>query len=221
MNCFKANPENSLKNNIMSMNLCRWLAIGGYPLLIIVSLWLQQPQLRSLGLPLLAIVLVGPLSHSRKNIVIIMLLTCGLALLVLWKPVLALWPPSLLCLSVAVMFGLSLRPGKTPLIERFATIVLHANDQEAPHNSERWMRVWTWLWTAMMALLGLVAVALALVDMASAWSIWMVVVVPTSMLILLLIEFYLRRYRFPEQPRWSPVYFLRAVVRVPPHKITE
>lgn len=202
------------------MNLWRWLAALGYPVLIILSVWLQHPQLRSLGLPLLAVAVIGPLPRSRKSIAIL-LITLMLALLVLWKPVLALWPPSLLCLSAAIWFGLSLRVGETPLIKRFAIIVLSSHGYSLPRNSESWMRCWTVLWAALMALLGIVGVALAVAGMVLVWSIWMMVVTPSSMLVLLLLEFYLRRYRFPEQPRWSPFYFLQTVVRIPLHKVTE
>ena len=201
------------------MNFWRCLAIIGYPLLIVASLWLQQPQLRSLGLPLLAIAVIGPIPRSRSSIGIL-LISCMLAVLVLYQPSMALWPPSLLCLSASVWFGQSLLPGKIPLIKRFAMIVLHSHGHVLPQKSETWMRFWTWLWTALMAMSGMVAVGLSIADRASVWSIWMMLVVPISMLTLLLLEFYLRRHRFPDQPRWSPVYFLRTVVRIPPHKIT-
>ncbi|AKS43360.1 hypothetical protein WM2015_3007 [Wenzhouxiangella marina] len=197
------------------MPVWRVAALAGYPAIIIIALVLGQPQWRALAMPLLAIALVGPWPASLPGRALLVL-TLGLALAVIAWPSLALWPPGLICLSFAAWFGVSLLPGRRPRIQQFATLALEAHQEHLPVDSDRWLRGWTWLWTLALTAFALVALLLAWQDRASLWLLWVVAGMPVLMITLLLGEHYLRRWRFPEQPRWSALYFLRTVARIQP-----
>ncbi len=197
----------------------RLIALAAYPAVILLALMLNEPQIRALGLPLLAVAVVGPLPAGLGGKAFL-LGSVMLAALVLLEPALALWPPGLIGLAVAAWFGLSLLPGREPRIQQFAACALAMHDRELPENSDGWLRGWTLLWTLLLSAYGLVTLSLALTDRASLWLFWVFLVMPLLMVTLLLSEHYLRRLRFPEQPRWTASFFLRTLVRIQPRQFS-
>ncbi|MEX0915988.1 MAG: hypothetical protein WDZ60_08845, partial [Wenzhouxiangellaceae bacterium] len=98
--------------------ILRWLALAGYPALVVLAWWLEQPGYRALGMPLLAVAVVGvPRTWARAGVVAAASLPAGLVFL---YPALALWPPSLILLALTTLFAYSLGRARRPMIERFA-----------------------------------------------------------------------------------------------------
>jgi uncharacterized membrane protein len=201
-----------------SLAAIRLLALLAYPTLILIALWTREPGLRSLSLPLLAMALVGPWPAHRPGQTLF-LGSLILALIVLYLPTLALWPPGLICLVVAAGFGLSLRPGQQPLIERFAAVVHATHGREVPRGSLAWLRGWTWLWTGLMTGIGLVALYLAATDRPSLWATWIMIVAPTLIFGTVALEYLLRRRRFPEHEHWTLGRFLMMLARIRPGQL--
>jgi len=196
----------------------RWIALAGYPIIIVLALITEQPQLRALTMPLLAIALVGPWPDQIVGRVVLGLSVAAAVVVMIW-PTFALWPPGLICLSAAVWFAVSLLPGHQPRIHQFAALAVEHHQQSLPVDSDRWLRGWTWAWTIALTGLALGALALAAAQQAMFWLMWVVVVMPLVMLGLLLGELYLRRWRFPDEPRWSALFFLRTMARIHPGQL--
>ncbi|MFU8830693.1 MAG: hypothetical protein ACNA7J_00935 [Wenzhouxiangella sp.] len=196
----------------------RLLALVSYPLLILVALWSQQPELRALGLPLLAVALVGPWPAATAGWAIL-LASLLLAAAVLALPALALWPPALVCLAVAAWFAHSLHGNSRPVIERFAAVVHEDQGREMPTESLAWMRGWTLGWAILLTVLGTVALILAITHLTTLWLIWIMGVMPLMGFATLGLEHTLRRRRFPDQEHWPLGRFLITLFRIPPNRI--
>ena len=198
----------------------RFVALVGYPIIIVLALMLSQPQIRALAMPLLAIATVGLWPRSVVGRALLGLSVALTGMVMIW-PALALWPPGLICMSFAAWFAISLQSDRPPRIQQFAAFAMAQHHQSLPQDSGPWLRAWTWVWT--LALTGFSAVALTLAwrDAASLWLIWVAGGMPLLMLCLLLGEHYLRRWRFPEQPRWSALYFLRTIASIQPRHLDQ
>jgi len=194
------------------------LALLCYPVLIILSLWLDRPELRAISMPLLALALVGgwPATTGAR---ILLLVSVGLAAVVLTVPALALWPPGLACLAVAGLFALSLRPGRQPVIERVARAVHRDQGLPMPGNSNVWMHRWTAFWAVLLGLIGTVSLLLAVVDRPVIWLLWVVVIGPLLGFACLVGEYLLRRRQFPDAEHWTLVRFLVLLARVRPEQL--
>lgn len=198
--------------------LVRLIALLAYPALIAVALWLGQPEWRALGLPLLALAAVGPWpAHWGGRLVL--LFSLPLAAVVIISPALALWPPGLICLATAAWFGRSLLPGRQPLIGQFASIVQAHQGGELPHDSDTWLRGWTVVWAGLLLLLGGIALALAATEQASLWLLWVSIAIPGLVLLTLVSEYLLRRWRFPTHEHPSLVRFLMLLAHVRPGEL--
>lgn len=198
--------------------LIRLLALLAYPLLVAVAMLLDQAAIRALGLPLLVVAAVGPWPGDRHGRLLI-LASLAMAVVVLAIPVLALWPPGLICVAAATWFGLSLRQGRQPMIERFARAVQAHRGDPLPPDSLAWLRAWTWVWTIQLAVLGSFALLLAARDQAALWLVWVSLVIPGFALISLIAEYWLRRLRFPEDDHWTLAQFLGSLARIRPEQL--
>jgi uncharacterized membrane protein len=205
-------------NTMPNPALIRLIALIAYPALIGIALAVDQPSLRALGLPLLAIALVG-LRPAHWPGRALLLASFGLALLVLLAPTLALWPPGLICLATAAWFAQSLLPGRQPLIARFAAVVEAHRGEPLPPDSAGWLRGWTWAWAGLLSGLGATAIVLAARDQASLWLLWVSAVIPGTVLVTLIAEYLLRRLRFPAQDHWSLGQFLMLLSRIRPEHL--
>ncbi len=196
----------------------RLAALLAYPLLVIVALWLQEPALRALGLPLLAVALVGlwPVHTAGRVVLLASLL---LAALVVSLPSLALWPPGLACLAVAAWFASTLRAESDPAIKRFARAVHDHLGMTLPAETEGWTRTWTAIWVVLLSLIGSVAIGLAVTNQAGWWLIWILAVAPLMVISTLTLEHVLRRRRFPDHQPLTLGQFLITLVRVRPEQL--
>jgi len=196
----------------------RWrlIALALYPALVYVSLLLGRPELRSLCLPLLALLFL-PLLPGRLGRGILMGAALALAAIALFAPALALWPPGVVFVALGLWFGSTLKTGSRPVIARFAELVHAGNDTEAPAHAAGWLRAWTLTWALVLALIGVVALWLATLEQVRIWLIWVVGAAPLIMLGTLWAELLLRRRRFPEEDHPGLIRFLLDVVRIQPH----
>ncbi|MDZ7789076.1 MAG: hypothetical protein U5L08_00995 [Xanthomonadales bacterium] len=196
----------------------RWrlIALALYPALVFASLQLGRPELRSLCLPLLALLFL-PLLPGRTGRVLLMASALALAAIALFLPGLALWPPGVIFVTLGLWFATTLRAGETPIIERFAQLVHAGNGTEAPAHASAWLRGWTLGWAAVLSGIGFVALWLAGHDHVQAWLIWVVAAAPAIMLGTLWLELLLRRRAFPDDEHPGLIRFLLDVVRIQPH----
>jgi len=195
----------------------RWrlIALALYPALVYVSLELGRPELRSLCLPLLALLLM-PIVPGRIGRGAIMGSALVLAAIALFAPPLALWPPGLIFVAVGLGFATTLRPGSTPIIARFAELVHAANGSEAPAHAAGWLRAWTLAWVVVLVAIGTVALWLAAGERVHAWLVWVTAAAPLIMLATLWSELLLRRRVFPEDDHPGLIRFVRDVIRIQP-----
>jgi uncharacterized membrane protein len=196
----------------------RLIAIAAYPALVLVSVWLDEPRLRALSMPLLALAAVGPAPTDTRWL-LLMFGAVALAVMVIAWPALALWPPGLICLAVGAWFGLSLRRASMPAIERFARAIHESEGGHPPDDSGRWMRGWTLAWALLLTMLGLVTIALAAGDLAGWWFVWVALVIPFLVTACLLTEFWWRRRRFADHDHLTLRQFLTAMACIRPGQV--
>lgn len=196
----------------------RWrlIALALYPALVYVSLHLGRPELRSLCLPLLALLFL-PLLPGRLARGVLMGTALALAAVALLAPAMALWPPGVIFVAMGLWFASTLRRGTTPVIVRFAELVHAGNGTTAPAHAAGWLRAWTLVWAAVLTAIGAVALWLAAADRVQVWLIWVVLAAPLLMLTTLWLELLLRRRVFPDDDHPGLIRFLLDVVRIQPH----
>lgn len=96
--------------------------------------------------------------------------------------------------SLAIMFGISLLPGKTPLVTKMASF-LHSTHNPA---RDRYTRQVTWAWTIYFAVVSVASLGLFASGQTLAWS-WLVNILPIPMLVTMFVaEFLIRRWRLPD-----------------------
>lgn len=195
----------------------RWrlIALALYPVLVYVSLYLGRPELRSLCLPLLALLFL-PLLPGWLGRTVLLAAALALAAIALFLPSLALWPPGVIFVGLGLWFATTLREGSTPVIARFAQLVHAGNGTEAPAHAAGWLRGWTLAWAFVLVAIGAVALWLAALDRVQAWLIWVVAAAPLTMLGTLWLELLLRRRVFPDEDHPGLIRFLLDVVRIQP-----
>ncbi len=115
--------------------------------------------------------------------------------------------PVALNLVLLAVFAASLRPGRTPLVERFA----RAADPDLPPAGVRHCRQVTWAWVAFFAVNATVTAALAVVDPAL-WALHTGLVAYGAMGAMFAGEYVVRRIRMS---RTTPPAAARQEPRVP------
>ncbi len=96
--------------------------------------------------------------------------------------------------SLAVFFGLSLLPGRIPLVTRMASLVHTTTNPQR----DRYTRQVTWAWTAYFAVTASASILLFSTGQTLAWS-WLVNILALPLMItMFVIEFMIRRWRLPD-----------------------
>ncbi|MCK5941621.1 MAG: strain DSM, partial [Planctomycetes bacterium] len=96
-----------------------------------------------------------------------------------------------------VSFGVTLRPGSMPMIERFARL----QEKELDGEKRAWCRMWTWIWCAFFVANGATAALLALYAEMRWWALYNGLLCYALIGSLFAIEWLLRRVRFPDVRR--------------------
>ncbi len=210
------NPAPPSAQRNARMPYWRLVAVLLYPVLVYLALHLGRPELRALGLPVLAVLFL-PLIPSLGGRLALLAAAAGLSALTLLVPGLALWLPSLVFVLFGLFFASTLRAGHTPMITRFAELAEQRPAADLPAGVDTWLRRWTWAWSALLCGIGLVALWLALGEHVRAWLVWMVAAVPLLMFSTLCAELLLRRQVFPDDEHPGLIRFLIDIIRIQPH----
>jgi uncharacterized membrane protein len=111
--------------------------------------------------------------------------------------------PILIYLTIAWVFGSSLLPGRTPIIERIARIVDHGDTM--PGELITYTRLLTWTWTIVPLMMALTSVLLARFASQTAWSLFTNVLSYVGLAGLFFGEYPYRRWRYPDTPHTNPL----------------
>jgi Predicted membrane protein len=125
---------------------------------------------------------------------------------------LLLWPPLLIYFGLAMLFALSLLPGRQALVTRIATLL----DGELDTAALRYTRRVTAAWALFLALLGMISLGLACCGSRELWSLFTNLLGYGLILVFFAAEFALRRRCLPQLPRRSFAGFMAAMVRLDP-----
>ena len=207
-----------------------------YPLCAHAAIMLGSPGLTLASVVVLAAaVLFRPLAEGRRW-AWVAAPPAALGIAALWRldaAALVLYlPPILLNVFLAWLFGHTLRPGSTPLIERLV-VLLQPPGQPAEAAVLRYVRRLTWAWTLLFTTLAIMNLALAacvspggLLEAAGqrspwpirreAWSLFANVLNYAIVIAFFVLEFSFRMRRFPDRPYRSLPDFLRRVARLGP-----
>lgn len=176
------------------------------------SLWLML-----LVIPLVALRLRGTPREARMAVLRVPLVILGVLLLgALTKdPRFVLSMPVLINLGLLVTFGVTLRAGGVPMVERFAR--LSDPDLDAPRIAH--CRQWTVRWCLFFVVNAGASAMLALGDDVRLWAIYTSGIAYALMGLMFAAEFLQRRYRFREYSSRFYDRALRALWSVPPSPI--
>jgi len=111
--------------------------------------------------------------------------------------------PILVYLAIAWVFGSTLLPERTPIIERIARIVDHGDAM--PKELVAYTRALTWMWTIVPLLMALTSLALARFASQAAWSLFTNVLSYAGLAALFFGEYPYRRWRYPDTPHTNPL----------------
>jgi len=122
--------------------------------------------------------------------------------------------PILVYLVIAWVFGSTLLPGRTPLIERIARTIDQGDAM--PRELVRYTRFLTWAWTIVPVTLALASVLLVPLASQTVWSFFTNVLSYVALAVLFFGEYPYRRWRYPDTPHTNPfVVAVRVARRVP------
>jgi uncharacterized membrane protein len=122
-------------------------------------------------------------------------------------------PPVLINLGLLAVFGASLRPGATPLVERLLRI---AYDRALPPGLAILARRLTWLWVAFFAGMALLSVALAHWASLAVWSLFVNVLYYFFVAAMLILQHIYRHFRFRQYGTVSLWQLGRRLAQISP-----
>jgi uncharacterized membrane protein len=118
-------------------------------------------------------------------------------------------PPVLVPLMLGAVFALSLMPGRTALVTRFVELT----EGPAPDDVRHYTRALTWVWTLVFLGLALEATLLALFATPQLWSLFTNGLNYLFVATVFVVEFAIRRHRFPERARGGLLASLGRIAR--------
>jgi uncharacterized membrane protein len=147
---------------------------------------------------------------------IISIALLGIAWLVFEKPEtiqLLKFPPIAINGSLFTLFTMTLLPGQTPLITRFAEL-MHKDERELNDYERLYTRRVTQFWSVMFAFLAVESALLALYSDTETWSLFTNFVNYLLVIAGLLIEYRLRERKLPHLEHPGFLKFVRLVRRI-------
>lgn len=185
-----------------------------YIVLVHLAVVYQAPLLQWLALVLLCVIpQYGALRAGRwRHWLLLALLAAGLyALTRAGGGIYALFlPPIALPGMLLVIFAGSLRPGRVPVVAKVAEATAGPLDA----GRARHCRQVTWAWVILLAAQVIAAIVLAVFGPLWLWSAVTNFVNYLLMGLLFVLEYVIRRLRFPHHRHQSFVTYLRTLVRV-------
>lgn len=195
--------------------------LGASPIVLHLAIVHSNGPLLVLFLAIVATGLLVSFARSRFpawSITLAALAACGLASLALLDVDMAAriasaWPV-LVLLTIAWVFGSTLRPGRMPLIERIARFIDQGDAM--PRELVAYTRILTWAWTVIPLAMALISVLLAQFASREVWSLFTNVLSYPALAVLFVAEYPYRRWRYPDTPHTNPVAVaLRLVHHAP------
>ena len=205
-----------------------------YPFLAHAAVVGHSDSLTAASLACLALAGLAPGLRERRAAAFFWAAALGAGIAALYRAHIAglplYAPPIVVDVSLATLFGLTLRRGQTPLIERLVRL-LHAPDEELHADILRYARRLTAAWAILFVLLALIDAALALCTVPggilhlagirppvavspATWSLFANFMGLAIVAIFFLLEYAYRRRRFPQQPYRNIFDFLERAARV-------
>lgn len=123
------------------------------------------------------------------------------------------FPPLLINLTIAAVFGATLRPGSTPLVEQMMRFEYEG--QPPPAALKGFARNLTWIWTLYLAGVALSSVVLALTARLEVWSLFTNILNYVFAVILLFAQYLYRFLRYRQYGVFMPWDTLRGMARLP------
>ena len=120
-------------------------------------------------------------------------------------------PPVLVPAFLAWVFGQTLLPGRTPLIERLVHL-LHAPDAVPEEAALVYARRLTLVWTVLFVGLAATNLLLALFAEPEQWSVFANLIAYLIVVVFFAVEYAYRRRRFPRQPYRNMLDFLQRLL---------
>ena len=120
-------------------------------------------------------------------------------------------PPVLVPAFLAWVFGQTLLPGRTPLIERLVHL-LHAPDAVPEEAALVYARRLTLVWTVLFVGLAATNLLLALFAEPEQWSLFANLIAYLIVVVFFAVEYAYRRRRFPRQPYRNMLDFLQRLL---------
>lgn len=179
----------------------------------LLSQWFE-PALSMVALMLIDATVFAILARSGATVRV--MLAVGLMFVVVWwsrlHHLVAL--PSIgLNLMMAAVFGLTLRPGRTPLIEQIAAWSMAP--EPMPADFARYLRGQTLAWTILFALMGLTSAVLAVAAPFAWWSLFVNVLSWPLIGGFFLLEYVIRRIWFRHLPDHTPLQTMASALAWP------
>ena len=100
--------------------------------------------------------------------------------------------PVVISAALLLAFGVTLRRGAMPMVERFARL----QDPELTFDKQQWCRTWTWIWCSFFVVNGATAWTLAVAAPMAWWVAYTTTLAYVLMGCLFATEWLLRRRRF-------------------------
>ena len=194
-----------------------------YPLLVHLLIIYKVPVVAVAGLVATSLVYFYTMLHLRAGprvrfvwIGVYALLAVVGSLNLLTDTVYALYlPPLLINSGLMILFGLTLRHGSMPLVERLMRMEYH--DTELPAALVRYARNLTRVWVGYFASIVLIALVLAVSVPLERWSLFANVLSYLFAIMLFLAQYAFRALRYRKYGLLMPWDTLRCIARVSPH----
>jgi uncharacterized membrane protein len=194
-----------------------------YPLLVHLLILYKVPVVAVAGLVATSLVYFYTMLHLRAGprvrfvwIGVYALLAAVGSLNLLTDTVYALYlPPLLINFGLMTLFGLTLRRGSMPLVERLMR--MEYPDAELPAALARYARNLTRVWVGYFASIVLVSLVLAVSAPLELWSLFANVLSYLFAIVLFLAQYAWRALRYRQYGLFMPWDTLRCIARVAPH----
>jgi uncharacterized membrane protein len=178
-----------------------WLAVAGLIVTSLVYLFLVLGLQRDTG------------AHRAWLALYVLFTVLGTVNLLTDTHYALFFPPLLINLTIAAVFGATLRPGGTPLVEQMMRFEYEG--QPPPAALKDFARHLTWIWTLYLAGVALGSVVLALTARLEVWSLFTNILNYVFAVILLFAQYLYRFLRYRQYGVFMPWDTLRGMARLP------
>ena len=192
----------------------------GYPVLAHFAIARHSAGLTIAALALLALVALLPsLARGAAGAwfgLLLVAAACWWLATVEQTIVLLYLPPIVVPAFLACVFGNTLLPGRTPLIEQLIRLLQLPGDDEPESAVWSYARRLTAAWTALFVALVVFNLALAALAEPQVWSLFTNLIEYLIVAAFFAIEYAYRRQRFPRQPYRNMFDFVRRLLAAMP-----